>query len=292
MIAPEQLRRAAELAAGRRAFATATVLRARRPASVRPGDSALVLGDGTVEGFVGGQCALASVRLHALRALETGEPLLLRIVTGSERACEEAEETAAPPGTPGALPGLAEGTVAVERNPCLSGGSLELFIEPRLPPPLIAVAGSSPVARALLDVARAAGLDGAGLAPGQELPGDACALVVATHGTGEEPLLEAALRAGFAYVALVASHRRGEAVRAALAVPDELRARLRTPAGLRIGARTPGEVAVSILAEIIAALRAGPAGPRAVQDEPGQPAAHEHRCCHPGSHESHASCPA
>ena len=58
----------------------ATVVRARRPTSVRPGDHAVVRRDGTIEGFVGGVCAESSVRLHSLRAMETGDPLLLRLL--------------------------------------------------------------------------------------------------------------------------------------------------------------------------------------------------------------------
>src|ERR1700751_4028441 len=61
-------------------FVLATVVRARRPTSVRPGNAAVVLPDGSMEGFVGGVCAESSVRLHALRAMETGDPLLLRLV--------------------------------------------------------------------------------------------------------------------------------------------------------------------------------------------------------------------
>jgi len=57
------------LVADRVPFVQATVVRTARPTSVRPGDSALVLADGTIEGFVGGTCAQASVRLHAARAL-------------------------------------------------------------------------------------------------------------------------------------------------------------------------------------------------------------------------------
>jgi len=85
-------------------------------------------------------------------------------------------------------------------------------------------------------------------------------VIVAEHGRDEEDLLTLALRQGVPYVALVASPRRGDGVRAALDVPDELRAQLHSPAGLDIGARSPAEIAVSILAEIIQERHATPAG--------------------------------
>src|SRR3954453_5993626 len=80
----DQARRADELAAAREPFVAATVVRASRPTSVHAGDCGLVRADGSIEGFVGGACAETSVRLQALRALETGEPLVLRIVPGDE----------------------------------------------------------------------------------------------------------------------------------------------------------------------------------------------------------------
>ena len=61
-------------------FVAATVVRAESPTSVRAGDSAIVRPDGTIEGFVGGTCAEASVRLYSLRAMQSGDPLLLRIL--------------------------------------------------------------------------------------------------------------------------------------------------------------------------------------------------------------------
>jgi xanthine dehydrogenase accessory factor len=222
----------------------ATVVRARRPTSVRPGDGAIVLGDGTIEGFVGGVCAESSVRLHSLRALETGEPLLLRLVPG------DAEGEGAPAQ-------LTEGAV-VEHNPCLSGGSLEIFLEPHLPAPRLVILGDSPIAQALERVGRAAGYHCCLVGPDGTAAGDAGALdgtaavVVSSHGNGEETMLAAALRAGVPYVALVASAKRGAAVRAKLEIADELRSRLHTPAGLQIGARSPEEIAISILAELIA----------------------------------------
>ena len=187
----------------------ATVVRARRPTSVRPGDAAVVLADGTIEGFVGGVCAESSVRLYSLRAMETGEPLLLRLVPGDGDAT--ASRTI-------------DGAV-VERNPCLSGGALEIFLEPHLPAARLVVVGGSPIAGALERRGRAVGLRHAcarrPAPPRQdvELTG-AAAVVVASHGSGEEAVLAAALRAGVPYVALVASPRRGAAVRAELEFPQ------------------------------------------------------------------------
>jgi xanthine dehydrogenase accessory factor len=238
-----------QLIAQRRPFVLATVVRALRPTSVRPGDAAVVLADGTIDGFVGGVCAASSVRLHSLRALETGEPLLLRLVPEDD----EGSDLAAP----------GEEAV-VERNPCLSGGSLEIFLEPHLPAARLVVIGDSPIARALERVGQAAGYDCQRTSAGASASvDDAAAVVVASHGNGEEGVLAAALTAGVPYVALVASDRRGAAVRAELEVPDELRSQLHTPAGLAIGAESPEEVAISILAELVALQHAGPAPTRA-----------------------------
>jgi xanthine dehydrogenase accessory factor len=244
MIAGTLARTAQRLREDGAPYVHATVVRAQHPTSVHAGDSALVHADGTIEGFVGGHCAQESVRAHAAHVLATGEPLLLRVVPEPEPESEG---------------------VVVAHNPCLSGGAFDVFLEPWLPAPRMVVVGDAPMARCIAEVARVAGFEVGG---GEPRPGDA-ALVVASHGEGEEPALEAALRAGVPYVALVASRRRGEAVRGALDVPDELRARLHVPAGLDIGARTPAEVAVSILAQIIAER-----APR----EPTAPEAHVH--CH------------
>src|SRR4051812_44785736 len=161
MIRGELAHRFDTLVADRMPFVLATVVRTAKPTSVRPGDSALVLADGTIEGFVGGTCAQASVRLHAARALETGEPVLMRLVPGETGEAHE------------------DGVLVVH-NPCLSGGSLEIFLDPQLPALRIVVVGETPIARALCDVAGAAGYDVAtGIEP---LPTDA-ALIVASHGT-------------------------------------------------------------------------------------------------------------
>jgi xanthine dehydrogenase accessory factor len=229
---PAVTTRAGELRRARLAFVHARVVRAERPTSAKPGDEALVLPDGTIEGFVGGACAEATVRAQSLSLLDSGDSLLLRILP-------EGDVPAGEDGSAGAL------TVV---NPCLSGGTLEIFLEPVVPEPVLAVVGESPIAQALADLAPRVGLE---VAPGDAALGDLTALVVASHGRQEEDVLVAALEAGVPYVGLVASPKRGAAVVAGLATDDARRAAVHTPAGLDIGARTPAEVALSILAEIV-----------------------------------------
>ncbi len=236
MTREELAQRASELRRTRTPFVHATVVRAQHPTSAHAGDAALVHADGSIEGFIGGTCAETSVRAQALRVLVTGEPLLLRIMPGEESGAVVGEEGAV--------------TVA---NPCLSGGTLEIFLEPHRPAPRVLVVGSTPVAHALAALGGPLGLhvelsDGNTAQPD---PDDA-AMIVASHGRGEEPALTSALRAGVPYVALVASRTRGSAVLAGLDVSDTDRARVHSPAGLDLGARTAGEIALSILAEMIA----------------------------------------
>src|SRR4051794_37104593 len=157
----DQARRADELAAAREPFVTALVVRAQRPSSVTAGDCGLVRADGSIEGFVGGACAETSVRLQALRALETGEPIVLRIV-------------------PDVSDGPAEEGAVTVQNPSLSGGALEIFLEPCLPAPRVGVVGETPIAVALASLA-----GGLGYVSGEPSDGDV-AVVVAAHGRDEE----------------------------------------------------------------------------------------------------------
>lgn len=241
--------RVRELSAGRVPFVHATVVRAQVPSSAKAGDDAVVLPDGTIEGFVGGQCAETSVRTAALGALRDGETVLLRVLP---------DDSAPFPDSPGAQ---------VVVNTCLSGGALEIFLQPMLPAPLIEVVGSTPVADALVRIADVLEYATARSLPGAA-PENASAVVVASHGRDEHEAIRLALEAGVPYIALVASRRRGAAVLDELDLTPEQRARVSTPAGLDIGARTAGEVALSILAEVIEKLRSSdrstdgrPAGP-------------------------------
>jgi xanthine dehydrogenase accessory factor len=142
----------------------------------------------------------------------------------------------------------------VVENPCLSGGTVDLFLEPVLPALLVVVLGDGPVARALVRVGVAVEHDVRLIENATALPADTAAVVVAAHGRGEAALLAAALRAQVPYIALVASPQRAKGVLAELpdhGVDADLTARISAPAGLDISARTPPEIAVSIYAEMV-----------------------------------------
>jgi xanthine dehydrogenase accessory factor len=225
--------RAQTLTAQRRPFVHATVVRAQEPTSARPGDAAVILDDGTIEGFVGGVCAESSVRAAALETLRDGRTLLLRVLP------ESAEEF---PEAPGAQ---------VVVNPCLSGGAIEIFLRPVLPAPVVWVVGGTPIADA---VARLSEFLGYEVSRDGSYEG-ATAVVVAGLGRGEQDGIRAALDAGAGHIALVASPRRGPQVLDAMGLAEAERARIHTPAGVWIGARTPPEIALSIMTDIVRAIR-------------------------------------
>ena len=254
MITPAQSRRSQELAAAREPFVTATVVRVQRPTSVELGSVALVLADGTIEGFVGGVCAEHSVRAYSLLALCREEPVLLRIVP------DPVEGEVGPEGAEVA----SEDDVVTVANPCLSGGTIEVFLEPTPPAPRVLVVGDTPIAGALGRIGEELGLEMVATDGEDPGPGAAdLALVVAAHGRNELAALRRALEAELPYVGLVASEKRGAGVLAELragGVAEKLLERIEVPAGIPIGSHSAGEVAVSILARIVSVRRGAQAG--------------------------------
>ncbi len=236
------LPRAAELISNGRPFAIATVTWRRGPSSGREGAKALIHPDGTVEGWLGGACAGPSVVEAALLALSTGRPQLLVL------------------GEPDDRPGVAQVAMA-----CASEGAMEVYVEPVLPPPELWVVGNSPMVETLQQQAVALGwrvqvidhLQPAAI-------GRRAMVVVATQGHYDEEALQAALATEAAYVGVVASAKRAAALVEYLrsrGVPDEQLARLRAPAGLDLGPIAHEEIAVAILAELVALRSAGAAEP-------------------------------
>ena len=225
------LERAAELRRQGRPFVLATVVRSVRPASARPGDRALLLGEGRPIGWVGGGCVHTSIEREAARALADGTPRLVRL------SPEPAQE---------------EGIVSYPMT-CHSGGTLEIYLEPVLPAPELVILGESPVADALAALAGPLGyrvhtsLDDISTS-------DAWVVAAAMSSDQDHPAVRAALEGGVQYVAMVASRRRTEALIEELradGVAEDVIGRLKAPAGLDIGAATGPEIALSVLAEIV-----------------------------------------
>jgi xanthine dehydrogenase accessory factor len=233
-------RRAEELSAQGAAYVTATVVRAQRPTSARAGNVALVTSDGTIQGFVGGICAEHSVRLFAWTAMQTGEPVLLRILPEiNDEGSDQKKE---------------DGAVTV-LNTCLSGGAIEVFLEPTLPIPRVNVVGSKPIAGEIERLGGEFDLDivATGDEPANVREGD-LAMIIAAHGKGELEALKAAIDAKLPYIGLVASPKRGKALLEELRADGVAEADLAGvdyPAGIDIGARTPPEVALTVLARVI-----------------------------------------
>ena len=242
-------------------YALALVVRCESPTSAKPGARGLVSRDGIITGWIGGGCAQPIVVEESLKAIREGTPRLLRI-------------------TPQAGAVEVNGIRTYEMV-CYSGGTMDIFIEPVLPPPQVVVLGRSPVARTLAQLAKALRYEVVVYAPEatrEDFP-DADRLegsllltgirstqayvVVSTQGEDDEGAVEAAARSAAGYVAFVASQKKWDAVRKALAgrgVAAEGLARVHAPAGVDINAVEPEEIALSVMAQIVQARRAALAG--------------------------------
>lgn len=242
-------------------YAFVSVVRALPPASARPGDKALVTADGRFEGWVGGGCAQPAVLRTVRQALGDGRARLIRIAPaeqGSERDLGDVLEF-----------GMA----------CHSGGTLELFVDPVLPPAQLVVIGDSPVAQALAGLAPRVGFAVSVVAHDAQ-PGlfpDAHTLhanddpdklahaiapgafvVVATQGRRDLQGLAAALAVQARHVSFIASARKAAVLRESLVAAGHdpaAVAAIVAPAGYPISALTPEEIALSVLASVVAARR-------------------------------------
>jgi xanthine dehydrogenase accessory factor len=251
------IERAQELARRGEEFALATVVWRQGPSSGQQGARAIVTAAGELYGWIGGACAEPVVVREAIRTIVDREPRLLLL------------------GTPEQFGAAIPDGMTVIPIACQSEGALQVFIEPVLAGPHLVIVGRSPMAHTLSELARALGwrsdlIDSADFSAADV---DARAVVVvATQGHGDEEAVEQAVAGAPAYVGLVASRRRGESVLGYLAdrgVPQDLLDRVRAPAGLDLGRTSHREIAVAILAELVALRAAG----ALVPDASAEPAA-------------------
>ncbi|MCH8243071.1 MAG: XdhC family protein [Planctomycetes bacterium] len=241
-----------QLTASGKAYVVATVVRTEAPSSAKAGDRAVLDEEGILAGWVGGGCAKPAVTRNAVDALRDGQTRLIRISRNLE--------------------GLESGIMGYPMT-CQSGGTLDIFIEPIMPKPLLVVIGQTAIAQALCALAAGAGYDVVVAAPGgkrerfptasdwiedlddvAKIERTASAIVVATQGSGDALGLDAALTLGAAYIGLIASPKKSARLKETLKkrgfdanAVDSIDA----PAGLDIGAVTAEEIAVSVLAELV-----------------------------------------
>lgn len=276
------LERAAQRAAMGEAFALATVVRTLSVTAAKAGAKALIAPDGQIdEGWIGGGCVRAAVLKAARQCLADGQSRLISV------APKEGLDAL------GVAPGEEADGIVFARNACPSQGTMDIFIEPVLPQPRLLILGASPVAVALAAQAPAFGFavtvaaapgELARFAPGPAqlegvapppAAGQGAFVVVSTQGAGDRAALKAAAAMDARYRAFVGSRRKAETLRRELeaeGVPAEALAGVKAPAGLDISAITSEEIALSILAEMIAARRR-PERPEAapVPSAPGAP---------------------
>ncbi len=245
-----------------RPYALVTVVRTEPATASRPGAKAVIEADGTLHGWIGGNCSRAAIVRTARAVLESGSAQLIRI---------------GPKDSGAQLAGIVD-----FGSSCPSGGIMDVFIEPVLAPPSLVILGDSPIAAALSGLAArvgfrvrvsASGVDRERF-PDAEAVSETFAVeaadltrplfaVVATQGQRDLAALEAALTLAPDYLGLIASRRKAAKLREKLRERghDEATvAAIEAPAGLPIRAQTPEEIALSVLAGVVRARRAGSAG--------------------------------
>jgi len=249
--------------AGRKA-ALATIINIQGSVPSYETSKILVRDDGSILGTVGGGCVEADVWAAAQDVMREEKPRRLHFNLNEN---------------PDADQGL------------VCGGSLDIFIEPILATPALYLFGGGHVSRAISKIANVAGFetivvdDRPAFANKERFPdaletysgeweetfarlqpNDFSYLVIATRGhKGDLTCLRWALTTPARFIGMIGSKRKlieFSRVLAAEGVSEEQLDRIHSPVGLDVGALTPGEIAVSVVAEMIAVRRnVGPSAP-------------------------------
>jgi xanthine dehydrogenase accessory factor len=217
----------------------------------------LVRDDGSIIGTIGGGCVEAEVWQAAREVMESEKPRTLTFDLNQD-------------------PKYDTGLVC--------GGTLEIFVEPILPPADLYIFGAGHVAASLYKVARIAGFDVTIIddreayanrerfpeaqeviaedfdkAAARLVPGESSYIVIVTRGHRDDMrMLRWAVQTPARYIGMIGSKRKTITIFKELqneGLAAHLFDRVHAPVGLDIGAITPEEIAVSITAELIAARR-------------------------------------
>lgn len=244
-------------------YCVVTILRTADSTSARPGAKAVVTADGELHGFVGGGCVTGAVKRGAAKSLITGQPTMIRI--------KPKEDVVTSVDVDG---------VQLHRSSCPSGGTVEVFLEPMRSARTLLICGTSPIAQALLPLARGLGYRIIVAAPAGD-HGDMAgadvylddftfdtidltsndAAIVATQGKRDRDALSAVLMSKAGYKGMVCSRKKRQVLTRQLVLENSkfqsLSNDLHAPAGIHIGAIEPEEIALSVISEIVAHQRLG-----------------------------------
>ncbi len=264
MKTPEYTERLNELASRREAFAVATVTKTEGSTLAKPGFKILISGRGdVVRGTLGGGGPEGPICEVALRTMIDGSPRVVRV-----HLVDTAHAIA------GTMQAPSEDEIYVETD---CGGTLEVFVEPMLPTErmiIVGQGGRDDIEDALVHQAKALGFEVVVVDPLPDLRetpdaivkatevdpialriGNRDSVVVLTKGERDVAVLEALSGSNARFVGLLASRRRLKKdveELARRAVPGSFLSRLHAPIGLDIGARTPPELALAIMADVLA----------------------------------------
>lgn len=237
--------------------ALATIVQARGSIPSYQSAKLLVREDGSFVGTVGGGCVEAEVWNAAREAMETEKPRHLSFNLGQDAAYE---------------------------NGLICGGQLDIFVEPILPQPRAFIFGAGHISKSLSKVASMAGFatvivdDRESFANRERFPeadeiqageyeavfprlavNEASYLIIVTRGHRDDMLvLRWAVTTPARYVAMIGSKRKVISLIKELekeGLPRAAFERIYAPMGLEIGAATPEEIAVAVVAEMIAVRR-------------------------------------
>jgi len=251
----------------REPFALATVVKIDGPSLGKPGFKEIISKDGeVVSGSLGGVCPDSVIVEIAKSTMSTGQPRMVKVYLDSVEKAVSA-----------VVKSRSDDEIHVETN---CGGSMDIYVEPYLPQRrliIIGQGGKDDVEDALVKLGKITDFEvvvmdhspllteepdrlitdpGFDLSKFKFYPQDA--VVVLTHGERDIETLVELSRVGAEYVGLMASRQRAtenlNQLRRA-GVEERFVASIHSPIGVEMGSVTAGEIALSIMAEIIGGKR-------------------------------------
>ena len=220
----------------------------------------LVREDGSIAGTIGGGCVEAEVWNAAREVMETHQPRHMNFALNQDAAYD---------------------------NGLICGGQLNVFVEPILPQPAAFIFGAGHVSKSISKIATMAGFattvidDREQFANRERFPeaddihageyeeifpklgiNDSSYIVIVTRGHRDDMrVLRWAIETPARYISMIGSKRKTLGVMKEImkeGIPREAFDRIHAPMGLDIGATSPEEIAVSVVAEMIAVRRNAP----------------------------------